>query len=62
MLRTFNCGVGLVIVVAARDAHRVMESLRAEHEAPRVIGRLVKRKDKEPIVFTGTFEEGGAVL
>ncbi len=60
MLRTFNCGVGLVIVVAARDAHRVMESLRVEREAPRVIGRLVKRKGKAPIVFTGTLAEGRA--
>jgi phosphoribosylformylglycinamidine cyclo-ligase len=62
MLRTFNCGVGLAIVVAARDAHKVMAALRAERETPHVIGRLVKRKGKEPIVFTGTFEEGGASL
>jgi phosphoribosylformylglycinamidine cyclo-ligase len=54
MLRTFNCGVGMVLIVAAKDAERVLKSLRDQGEATRKIGRLVARKDNRSIVFKGT--------
>ena len=37
--RTFNMGVGMVVIAAARDAAHVLESLRARGEAPWVLGR-----------------------
>lgn len=33
MHRTFNCGIGLVIVVAAADAEAAMAELKAQGEA-----------------------------
>jgi phosphoribosylformylglycinamidine cyclo-ligase len=40
MLRTFNCGIGLVAVAAQGDAEEVLSVLRAEGEAPVVIGEI----------------------
>lgn len=38
MHRTFNCGIGLVIVVAAADAEAAMAELKAQGEAVYNIG------------------------
>ena len=40
MLRTFNCGIGLVLVAAQADAEPVLEALKAAGEAPVVIGEI----------------------
>jgi phosphoribosylformylglycinamidine cyclo-ligase len=40
MLRTFNCGIGLVLVVAAGEAAAVLAALAAAGEAPSVIGEI----------------------
>jgi phosphoribosylformylglycinamidine cyclo-ligase len=58
LLRTFNCGIGMVIVVAASDTERAEKSLNDQGETPRAIGRLVTRKDKQPIEFKGKFARG----
>jgi phosphoribosylformylglycinamidine cyclo-ligase len=58
LLRTFNCGIGMVVVTAAADADRVALSLKAQGEEPRRIGHLVPRKDKTPIAFKGKFASG----
>jgi len=52
MLRTFNCGVGMAVIAAQAEADQVMDALRAEGEAPYVIGQLVPRADS-PVRFTG---------
>ena len=41
MLRTFNCGIGMIVVVAAEAADAVAEGLFAVGEAPLFLGRLV---------------------
>jgi phosphoribosylformylglycinamidine cyclo-ligase len=33
MVRTFNCGIGMIVVVAAQDAERVAEALRRQGES-----------------------------
>ena len=52
MLRTFNCGIGMVVVVepARRDA--VVAALRKAGEAPIDLGRLIPR-DGEVMVYDG---------
>jgi phosphoribosylformylglycinamidine cyclo-ligase len=43
MLRTFNMGIGLILVVAASDADAVIAALRGSGEPePRVIGEIEK--------------------
>ena len=41
MRRTFNCGVGFVVVVARTDLGRTLEHLRGAGEAPFVLGEVV---------------------
>ena len=41
MLRTFNCGIGMIVVVAAEAIDSVTASLRVAGEAPVALGRLV---------------------
>ena len=41
MLRAFNCGVGMVLIVAAAEAEAVGDSLRAAGEEPIALGRVI---------------------
>jgi phosphoribosylformylglycinamidine cyclo-ligase len=58
MLRTFNCGVGMIIVVAEKDAARVAEVLSAEGEKVVTLGRMIARAEGE----AGTRYEGKLAL
>jgi phosphoribosylformylglycinamidine cyclo-ligase len=40
MLRTFNCGIGMIVVVAKAGADAVIASLEAAGERPVVIGEI----------------------
>ena len=47
LLRTFNCGIGMVLVVKSENVGEIMESLRKSGELdhdPYIIGELVERK------------------
>ena len=54
MLRVFNCGIGLVMVVSKDDIEEILHNLEAMEEKPFLIGEIRKRKEKEPSVV---FEE-----
>ncbi len=45
MLRTFNCGIGMIVVVAADAVEAVTASLALAGEAPVALGRLVPAED-----------------
>ena len=45
MLRTFNCGVGMAVVVPAGEAEVVAAALRAEGETVVIVGRIEERRD-----------------
>ena len=53
MLRTFNCGVGMLCAVAAEDADKLVEHLNAEGETAAVVGSLIRRT-REPVTFDGS--------
>ena len=44
MCRTFNCGIGMVVVVDAKDEEDVVQQLTALGEKPFVIGEVVQKK------------------
>ncbi|WP_371740602.1 phosphoribosylformylglycinamidine cyclo-ligase [Methyloligella sp. GL2] len=51
MLRTFNCGIGLIIVASAAEADAVTEALRAGGEAPVMLGTLAPRGDGPAVLY-----------
>jgi phosphoribosylformylglycinamidine cyclo-ligase len=53
MLRTFNCGVGMVAVVAAAQAAQIAAVLAQAGETVAPLGRVVPRRG-EGVVFGGT--------
>ncbi len=51
MYRTFNCGIGMAVVVAAEDADKALDILRAAGEEVSVIGRIQPAGDGEQVVI-----------
>ena len=49
MFNTFNMGVGMSIVVAAEDAGKALEILRAHGEDAYLIGEIVESEEKVTI-------------
>jgi len=47
MHRTFNCGIGMAIIVAASDAEVAMAELKAQGEAVYRIGEIRARQGDE---------------
>ncbi len=57
MLRTFNCGCGMVAVVAREAAPAFMDVMAGQGESTFILGDLEARRG-EPVVFTGQAEFG----
>ena len=55
MLRTFNCGIGMVLIVAKEDATSVLAMLKDGGEPAVTLGSLVPRAsaDAEQVVVSG---------
>lgn len=57
MLRTFNCGIGMIVVVAPKDVEAVSAVLWREGDKVVTLGELLAVKPDEPRVhFTGTLD------
>ncbi len=54
MLRTFNCGIGMCVVVAEEDADAVAATFAAQGEDCRRIGRLVPGEGEAKVVYRGS--------
>lgn len=57
MLRTFNCGIGMVVMVSADKAAQVARDLRTHVETVYTIGTLTKRQG-QPVVCAGDWARG----
>ncbi|WP_455207965.1 phosphoribosylformylglycinamidine cyclo-ligase [Kaarinaea lacus] len=47
MLRTFNCGIGMVVIVKAADADKAIAHLQKQDETAFLIGEISARSDEE---------------
>jgi len=51
MLTTFNCGIGMIVCVAAEDEQAVLDTLTALGETVYPIGRLIAGEGKPKVVY-----------
>ncbi len=56
MLRTFNCGVGMVLVTAEDDAAAVEAALSAAGEAPFRIGRMIASEGEAEVTYRNALD------
>ena len=57
MLRTFNCGIGMIVVVAAKDAKKVASLLRRSGETVVTLGTIRKRRgQEEQVALSGALD------
>ncbi len=54
MLRTFNCGVGMIVITAPSQAEKVMDELRAHGETAFRLGALEPRATGDSVRYDGT--------
>ncbi|MBB3310880.1 phosphoribosylformylglycinamidine cyclo-ligase [Rhizobium sp. BK196] len=55
MLRTFNCGIGMIVVVAEENVAAVSQALEAEGEKVVTLGRMVARAEGDAgVIYKGT--------
>jgi len=53
MLRTFNCGVGMIVVVSEAEAASVAAVLAGEGETVVPLGRILPREGEGAVTYTG---------
>ncbi|MEO1276265.1 MAG: AIR synthase-related protein, partial [Pseudomonadota bacterium] len=53
-LRTYNCGIGMVLVMAADAAEAEVEALTAMGERIRVLGRIETSEGPAAVRYTGS--------
>jgi phosphoribosylformylglycinamidine cyclo-ligase len=57
MLRTFNCGVGMIAIVEPRAANTISQILRREGEKVMILGEVVRVPAGKPQVsYTGSLD------
>ena len=53
MLRTFNCGIGMIVVAARESADEVAAALTAAGEVPIRIGEIIGGERGARVAFQG---------
>ena len=56
MLRTFNCGIGMVAVVAEADAAKVMKAFKSCGDKPVRLGHLVPGSSEAKTIYRGAMQ------
>ena len=52
MLRTFNCGLGFLVIVSPEEEEKTIDAFRQAMEGPTVIGRVIP-DEQGKVSYTG---------
>ena len=58
MLRTFNCGIGMIVIVSAKDSDAVMQAFTRSGEKVVALGHVGKSSGDERVVYDGKLNLG----
>jgi phosphoribosylformylglycinamidine cyclo-ligase len=56
LLRTFNCGIGMIVVVAQADAARVTEAFTGAGEHVVTLGDVIRAEAEPRVVYRGALD------
>jgi phosphoribosylformylglycinamidine cyclo-ligase len=59
MLRTFNCGIGMIVVVAPNDAARVADAFTRGGEQVVELGKVTRAEGEPRVVYRGALDLAG---
>jgi phosphoribosylformylglycinamidine cyclo-ligase len=58
MLRTFNCGIGMIVIVSPKDSDAVAQALTRGGETAVTLGKVIKASGDTRIVYDGKLKLG----
>jgi phosphoribosylformylglycinamidine cyclo-ligase len=58
MLRTFNCGIGMIVIVSAKESDTIMQAFTRSGEKVVALGHVGKTSDGERVVYDGKLDLG----
>jgi phosphoribosylformylglycinamidine cyclo-ligase len=59
MLRTFNCGIGMIVVVAPKDAAAVTQAFIQAGETAVTLGEVIRASEEPRVVYDGKLDLAG---
>ena len=58
MLRTFNCGIGMIVVASRKEADAVVKAFTDAGETVAMLGSITKASDGATIAYDGKLNLG----
>ena len=51
MLKTFNCGIGMIIIINKKDLSVTHSILKSEKQVYKIMGQIIKKPAKSKIIY-----------